>query len=220
MLPGINAEHRRSLRSRGIPLADARTCGESAPGDEYPTALKAYQTLVRLGHRHIGMIELASEVTDERHTRRRDAAEDAVQESPLHAVGEAGLRPVHVPDPGDAYAATSALIADRLVTAISVGSDALIAPVLQAMYDARMRVGTGMSLLGVAHSAATVETHPTLSFLAHNSRADGRHLARRILTDLGVRDLPEEPTAQREQSTHWRFLQRSSVTLSSFAPNC
>jgi DNA-binding LacI/PurR family transcriptional regulator len=158
------------------------------------------------------MIELASEVADERHSRRRDAAEDAIRESPLHALGQAGLRPVHVLNPGDAYQAASALIADRLVTAISIGTDSLIAPVLQAMYDATIAVGAGISLL--------VETHPSLSFLAHNSRADGRHFARRLLVELGVHDLPEGPLGHDGHGAHWRFLQRASVTTSARTPTC
>lgn len=220
VLPGINAEHRRRLRTRGIPLIDARSCGTDSPQDEYPTSLEGYRTLVRLGHQHIGMIELASEVAEERHVRRRDAAEDAIHESPLHAVGEAGLRPVEVVDARDAYAAASSLIADRLITALSVGTDSLIAPVLQAMYDAGVPVGTGLSLLGVAHSTSTVEAYPSLSFLSHDSWADGRHLARRILGELGVHDAPAPSLGSDVHEAHWHFHQRASVTTSPVTPNC
>lgn len=218
MLRGTHAEHRRGLRSRNIPLVDARNCGPGMPGDEYPTALEAYRTLVRLGHQHIGMIELASDVADERHRRRQDAADDAVRESPLHAAGETGLRPMQVPGPAAAYAAAAALIAEQVVTAISIGTDSLIPPVLQAVCDASMPVGAGISILGVAHGASTVETYPTLGLLAHDSRADGRQFARRLLVELGVRGLAGG-TAGHEEA-HWRFLQRASVTTSATIPNC
>jgi LacI family transcriptional regulator len=219
MLRGTQAEHRRALRGRGIPFVDARRCATSVnePGDEYATALEAYRGLVRLGHQRIGTIELASDAADERHANRRDAADRAIQESPLHAVDEASVLSVEVAGPAEAYAAVTAMLVDQVVSAISVGSDLLIAPVLRAFTDARVPLGTGVSLLAVAHGAATLDMHPTLGFLAHDSRSDGQRTAHHVLTELGRGD---GSVALPAPEGHWQFLQRASITTSSIVPNC
>jgi len=220
ILAGSHPEHRRIVRNRGLPVADARMCVHAdphSPAEEYPVALEAYRTLVQLGHVHIATVELNTDVEDGRHQVRHEALGDALEDSPLEAIGEAREHPYRVANSAEAYQVVCTLLADRLVTAISVGSDSLLPGVLSAFAESNVTIGADVSLLSVSHSTMTAALHPTLSVLAHDQRGDGQRAAYRLLQELGV-SIPEEFVPS--TANHWQFEHRASVVVSPVILNC
>jgi DNA-binding LacI/PurR family transcriptional regulator len=188
----VEDERARALCEAGIP----HVCVGPAPGgcdspfvtvDGREGALMAVNHLLAQGHQRIGLIQLPSEMADSepRYLGYADA---------LIAAGLA-IDPLLIVEAGraeeDGYQAMNELLGlPGPPTAVLACSDELAFGAMHALYDADLRVGVDVSLVGFDDLPLAAHTHPPLTTLRQPRRAIGEQLAALLIAVVEDHERP------------------------------
>lgn len=195
----IDDERIRTLQAAGIP----HVCAGPAPvGCDMPSvssdgragAALAVEHLLAQGHRHIGLIQLPSDLTDSepRYLGYADALTAAQIEIDPQLIVEAGRTEE------DGYQAMSELLSlPQRPSAVLACSDELAFGAMHALYDAGLQVGGDISLVGFDDLPLAAYTNPPLTTLRQPRRTIGEKLATLLIALIEHRSrVPESIVLQ------------------------
>ena len=208
----LTPEQRSRLRAES---RDALMIGECAVTElcggqeEHMASMAAFRSLVRLGHQRIALIEEHPDGGQVREASLRDA----LQESPLSALGQTEVIRITESNSVAAAEAVSKLLESRWVSAIAVGAASLGPAILGAIAESKLQVGTDLSVVLFGDSEWARAYRPQISVVAHDVATDGRLAATRALH-------PDADLATFEVGRHWEFVQRGSFGAPRFLPSC
>jgi DNA-binding LacI/PurR family transcriptional regulator len=196
----VNAENVAMMRASGVPIVQIER--EQMLGthavlvDNTAGVMEAVRHLVELGHRRIAFVGGDPVLHPYPRFRGRTVEEERL-ESYVEALRLAGISPnrelirlghyFRYDDPDSAYEGyhhTRALLALRdRPTAILAGCDLLATGILQALYEARLRVPDDVSVIGYDDTLA-IRLSPPLSSVAQPMTELGREAVRLALAAI------------------------------------